>query len=695
MNKYCLILALFLTVNASASELTKYIILAENGIQAGYQTVERFKSGLIKVDFDFKENGRGPSFIEKIRLNRDGTLREFELHGSTEMGSSVYEEFLIEGGVAKWNSPSDRGSTKKFRNAFYLPVNSSWEINSLSIGALGKLEGKELSLLPVGFLRQEVIDRAMVKKGLEKRQIELLMHTGIGLSPQFFWATTGKNPRLFAALIPGYSLLIESGWEENLPLLTERQHEASRIILLQRAKDLQHPLKGVTLIRNARIFNSITASLMHPSDIYMEGGRIQGIYSLGEGPELFSTEINAGGKVVLPGLFDMHAHVNRWSGAYSLAAGVTTVRDLGNSNQEVLSILNEIDRGQLLSPQVIPAGFIEGHSDYSSYDGIMIHDLAGAKKAIDWYRSHGYGHIKIYNSFPKEILAETVQYAHQSELTVGGHVPAFMTAKEAIEQGFDEINHINQLLLTFLVGPDTDTRTLQRFYLPAEKIAALDFDSDEVTAFIQTLKDKKIVIDPTLAGMDFIRQRDGQMAEPYKAIEAHLPPDVSRSFRVGTMHIPDDETAYLYGQSYQKMVEFVGLLYRNGVSIIAGSDALPGFTLHSELALYVQAGLTPSEAIQIATLNAARISKTDKDKGSIEPGKISDLIIMDADPTTNINNIRRVSLVIAGDKLIYPTEINRAIGVRPFTEIAPMAIKNKQVIKGEKVTEQTAKPIFN
>ena len=131
------------------------------------------------------------------------------------------------------------------------------------------------------------------------------------------------------------------------------------------------------------------------------------------------------------------------------------------------------------------------------------------------------------------------------------------------------------------------------------------------------------------------------------------------------------------------------------LSIIAGSDALPGFTLHSELALYVQAGLTPSEAIQIATLNAARVSKTDKDKGSIEPGKISDIIIMDADPTIDINNIRRVSLVIAGDKLIYPNEIYRAIGVKPFTEIAPMAIKSKQVIKGEKVLGQTTKPTFD
>ena len=695
MKKLCLFLTLFLSLNAYSNELTKYIILTENGIQAGFQTVERFKSGLIKVDFDFKENGRGPSFTERIRLNRDGTLREFELKGTTEMGSRVHEEFLIEGGVAQWNSPSDRGSSKKISNAFYLPVNSSWEINSLSIGALSKLKGKELSLLPVGSLRQEVIDRAIVKRGLEKREVQLVMHTGVGLSPQFFWATTSKNPRLFAALIPGYSLLIESGWEGNLPLLSERQYQASRIILLQRAKELQHPLKGVTLIRNARIFNSLTASLEQPSDIYIEGGRIQRIYSVGEGPELFATEINAEGRVVLPGLFDMHAHINRWSGAYSLAAGVTTVRDLGNSNQEVLSILSEIDQGQLLSPQVIAAGFIEGYSDYSSYDGIMIDDLTGAKKAIDWYRSHGYGHIKIYNSFPREILAETVQYAHQSELTVGGHVPAFMSAKEAIEQGFDEINHINQLLLTFLVGPETDTRTLERFYLPAKKIASLDFDSEEVTALIQMLKDKKIVIDPTLAGMDFIRQRDGQMAEPYKAIEAHLPPDVSRSFRVGTMHIPDDETAQLYGQSYQKMVEFVGLLYRNGVSIIAGSDALPGFTLHSELALYVQAGLTPSEAIQIATLNAARVSKTDKDKGSIEPGKISDIIIVDADPTIDINNIRRVSLVIAGDKLIYPNEIYRAIGVKPFTEIAPMAIKSKQVIKGEKVLGQTTKPTFD
>jgi len=119
-------------------------------------------------------------------------------------------------------------------------------------------------------------------------------------------------------------------------------------------------------------------------------------------------EIDAAGRVLLPGLFDMHGHVGRWDGGLNLAAGVTSVRDMGNDNEELQSILDDTANGQLLGPQVIPTGFLEGESPYSASNGFLIKDLAGAKNAIDWYAEHGYPQLKIYNSFPKAILKDTV-----------------------------------------------------------------------------------------------------------------------------------------------------------------------------------------------------------------------------------------------------------------------------------------------
>ena len=113
---------------------------------------------------------------------------------------------------------------------------------------------------------------------------------------------------------------------------------------------------------------------------------------------------------------------------------------------------------------------------------------------------------------------------------MSGHIPAFMRAQEAVLAGYDEIQHINQVLLNFLVDDKTDTRTLERFYLPAEKVADLDFDSKPVQDFIELLVDHKTVIDPTLSTFDFIRQRDGQLSQAYAAVADHVPPDVRRGF---------------------------------------------------------------------------------------------------------------------------------------------------------------------
>ena len=109
---------------------------------------------------------------------------------------------------------------------------------------------------------------------------------------------------------------------------------------------------------------------------------------------------------------------------------------------------------------------------------------------------------------------------------------------------------------------------------------------------------------------EFLHQRDGEMSPIVAAVADHLPPDVQRGRRVGEMKIPDDATAARYNASYAKMVEFVGRLYRAGVPIVAGTDEMAGFTLQRELELYVQAGLTPAQALQVATWNGAKYTRT-------------------------------------------------------------------------------------
>jgi imidazolonepropionase-like amidohydrolase len=146
---------------------------------------------------------------------------------------------------------------------------------------------------------------------------------------------------------------------------------------------------------------------------------------------------------------------------------------------------------------------------------------------------------------------------------------------------------------------------------------------------------------------------------------------VQRAFYVGSVNIPDDVTASRYKASYAKMVDFVGRMYRAGIPIVAGTDGFAGFTLQSELELYVKAGLSPAQALQIATRDGARYSRTSADRGSITVGKLADLVLVDGDPTMNIADIRRVALVITQGSLISPREVYQALSVVPFVEGEP------------------------
>ncbi len=662
---------LYSSASLAAVHTTKYLIFVENGKQAGEQVVQRDDNGLTKVRYIFKDNGRGPELNEEFHLAADGTLNDYSVKGNSTFGAVVNESYSRKGNQASWKSTSETGSKTVDGAAMYVPLNSSFEMSSIAITALSARPNNEMPLLPTGTLTQRKVAQLEVVKGEKKQIVQLLSQTGIGLSPSFVWASTGEKPRLFALIVPGYMRAIEEGWEANGDAMLIVQKAAENQVLTEWAQRLQHPLSGLTVLRNARIFDSEKAKIGAPSDVYVLRGRITAILPAGSPMRGAEAEIDAAGRIVLPGLFDMHGHVGRWEGGLNIAAGVTSVRDMANDNTQMQLMLDEVAKGTLLGPQVVPAGFIEGESPFSANHGFVIKNLAQAKNAIDWYAQHGYPQLKIYNSYPKEILKETVAYAHLRGMRVSGHIPVGLRAFEALDAGFDEIQHINQLMLNFLATAKTDTRTLDRFILPADKTATLDFESKPVKDFIARLKAQQIVIDPTMATFSFLRQRDGTMNEPYASIADHMPPDVKRGFSVGSMKIDDEVIHQRYEKSYAKMIAFVGLLYKAGVPLVAGTDDLAGFTLHAELVLLVKAGLTPAQAIQVATRNGAIYTRTQNDRGSISVGKLADLVLVDGDPTRNIEDIRKVSAVITRGFLVYPHEVHKTLGIKTFVSGAP------------------------
>ena len=658
---------------AYAADTIEYVALVDGGKQAGHQIVVHGDDGVTRVDYLFKDNGRGPELKEEYTLAADGTFATYSVKGASTFGAPVDESFAIQNGVARWKSTSDAGEQPAAPGAAYWSLGGTPESNAAALSALSRRSDGKLPLIPSGTLSMRAVAEVEVANGADRRKVQLMQVTGVGFTPTFLWMTTGEQPRMFAFIFPGYLQLIEKGWQGNGDALEARQKEAEAEALTDLQRRLSHPLRGTTLIRNARVFDSESATLGAASDLLIENGRIVSISGGGQERAAVDNIVDAGGRVVLPGLFDMHGHISDWQGGLHLAAGVTTVRDMGNDNATLQKLMADERADRVLSPSIVAAGFLEGESPMSARNGFVVADLAGAKKAVDWYAANGYPQIKIYNSFPKEVLRETVAYAHSRDMRVSGHIPVFLRAQDAVDAGYDEIQHINQVLLNFLVDDKTDTRTLERFYLPAKGVADLNFDARPVQDFIARLAKDQIAVDPTLATFDFIRQRPGEMSKAFAAVAEHMPPDVQRGLSAAEFDIPNDATAARYNRSYEKMVEFVGRMYRAGVPILAGTDGMPGFTLQRELELYVQAGMTPAQALQVATRNGAKYSRTSRDRGSIEVGKRADLMLVDGDPTANIAAIRNVALVIKNGIAYYPSDIYEAFGIKPFA--APVKVQ--------------------
>jgi imidazolonepropionase-like amidohydrolase len=663
------VLSLFIAAPAPAAETVRYTAFAGDGARAGHQIVEHGDDGVTRVDFIFKDNGRGPELKEEYTLAPDGTFARYRVQGASTFGAPVDESFARDGARVTWKSTSDEGAREVAAGAQYSPLGGTPQASSVAITALLSRPDGRLPLIPSGTLSaRQVVELEVAADDGRRQRVQLLAITGIGFTPSFAWATTGDAPRLFAFIYPGWVRLIEDGWHGNGDALEARQKQAEGEVLADLQRRLAHPLRGSTLVRNARVFDSERAQLGPPSDVLVRDGRIAAVSPAGRGPARADQVVDAAGRVLLPGLFDMHVHAGRWDGALHLAAGVTTVRDMGNDNTLMGQLVAEERAGTLLSPRIVASGFIEGESPMASRGGFVIDSLEEARAAVDWYAAHDYLGVKIYNSFPRELLADTVAYAHAKGLRVSGHVPVHMLAHEVVEQGYDEVQHINQLALNFLATRETDTRTLERFYLVAKGAGDLDLDSSEVQDFIALLRARGTVVDPTLATFEFLHQRNGQPSPIFAAIEAHVPPDVQRSRRAAEMDIPDDATGARYKRSFDNLVALLGRMYRAGVPVVAGTDEVPGFTLQRELELYVQAGLTPAQALQVATWNGAKYTRTLDDRGSIAPGKRADLVLVDGDPTTDVSDLRRTVLVIKGDTAYYPAELHDALGIRPFAE---------------------------
>jgi len=660
-----LLIACTAATAAQADEIWRYTVLFQ-GVPGGSQVTTAGNDGRRVVEFTYRQNGRGPDVHEEITLDRDGTQLRHTLAGKATFGAPIDESFERRDSAAQWRSTADQGSAATSRPAVYYPISeSSAEILAVLVRAALRQPGQRIAALPSGELVVKRLREARLQAQGRRQAVQLYAINGLDFSPQYVWLTQERNPRLFAWVYPGWIQIVEAGWESQAVELERRQVEAQTEQIRALTIALTHRLPDPLVIRNARVFDAEHARLTGPSDVYLHRGRIAAVYPAPSAPREAAATIDAAGRTLLPALFDMHSHEDAWRGLRQIAGGVTTVRDMGADNAVLAELIARIEAGQSLGARIVPAGFIEGKSEHQASGGFAADSIDEVKRAIDWYAQRGFPQVKLYNSFRREWVAETTRYAHERGLRVSGHVPAFMRAEEVVAMGYDELQHINQVLLNFLVGPKDDTRTLARFHLVMEKAHALDLDDAAARRFIALMRQRGTVVDSTAATFEDMKQLPGEPHPAYAAIIDHLPATVRRGLHMTSFDITDANVGR-YRASYDKMLEMIGRMHRAGIPLVAGTDAIAGFALHRELELYVRAGIPPAEVLRIATWNGAMYTRTLDRLGSITPGKLADLILVDGDPTANISNIRRISLVMKEGVAYYPSEIYPELGVKPF-----------------------------
>lgn len=645
---------------AEASQRTFDVVM--QGEVAGKMVVDQTGS-VAKVDFRYRDNGRGPDYKESIAVDSAGQVLSYRIDGQSTYGAPVEEQFSVKSQRARWLSQVDRGSVKLGGPAGYVPVEASPWMTALLVQQAFKQKDGELDLLPSGQLKVRKLRTLPAADATPA--LTIVEITGIDMRPSYVWLTDEADPQFFAFIAPGYAAILPSDQHAAITRLEPLQIEAEDAWSSELAQVLPHRLPEPIVIRNARVFDSEKAVLGPLEDVYVFHGRIAQIKPAGSVPQQPGTEIDAQGRTLLPGLFDMHGHEEANSTALHLAAGVTSVRDMGNDNATLDTLIRRLESGERVGARIIPAGYIEGRSEYSSRGGFVVESLDEAKQAADWYAQRGVRQLKLYNSFKPEWVEPLAAYAHPQGLRISGHVPAFMRAEEAVRAGYDELTHINQVMLNFLMQPGDDTRTLARFYRIMDSAYALDLNSEPVRAFVDLLKQHGTSVDPTLAVFEDMYQQQGQTLASFAAVADHLPPSLQRSLKKSGFDVTPKNAAR-YRASYDKMGQFVADLYKAGVPLVAGTDFIQGFTLHRELELYVHYGIPAAEALKIATYNGARFTGTLDRLGTITPGKLADLVLIDGDPTADINAIRQPLMTMKEGVVFYPSEIYPRFGIRPF-----------------------------
>ncbi|WP_263410451.1 amidohydrolase family protein [Terriglobus tenax] len=406
------------------------------------------------------------------------------------------------------------------------------------------------------------------------------------------------------------------------------------------------------VVNHVTLIDGTGKPAVRDATVYVREGKIAGISSAAKPLiPVGATVLDGTGKYLIPGLWDMHAHYEQveWGPIY-LAAGVTTVRDCGNEFDYITTVSDTIAAGKGIGPRVLIAGIVDSPGKMT-VGAVTASTAEEAIAVVDRYKRAGALQIKIYSSLKPELVPVIAKEAHRLGMTVTGHIPNGMTTEQALEAGFDQVNHIQY-----------PVRDLLHFKSSKDLPSSFDFSTQDARRQIALYRQHNTVFDDTIALYEEIYH---SAATPYVQLEpgsARVAPQLREA-----LDAPGQPAGAPGLKLYDAMVATLRELHKDGLTIVAGTDqAIPGYSLHRELEIYVeQAGFTPMEALQAATIVPARVMGLEKTLGTVEVGKQADMVLLEANPLDDIHNTRKIAKTIRGGAVYDPAPLWQAVDFEP------------------------------
>lgn len=636
-------LLLLSAVAVPASDTTSYVVL-NHGRPAGQMLVVATADTVV-VKYHHVDRNRGPRSEARYVTSRGrvvaGQSWNLPLNSTMTALGTPADRFEVVRDSVFWGRDSlSRGAS--FGPATYYRISSFTPYNQALLARflLGQPD-RFARLLPRGTARLTVVGDTVVPIGGARQRVRLVMLRDTTGEANGVWLD--EENQLVADQVSWF-ITVRRGAEGALPALRAiemRYRNANGDALGRRLAPA--PATAI-LIAGGDVFDSERGTMRPRTSVLIRGSRI---VAVGPADSLATpagaTVIDATGKTVMPGMWDMHSHLfptSQTTRAVSdLAQGITTVRDLASDVDMATSLRDRSEAGLLAAPRLVLAGFIEGPGRWAGPSEAIARTEEEALAWIGRYDSLGYKQIKLYNLTQQDLVPAIAREAHRRGMRLSGHVPRGLSTPAAVRLGFDEINHIAFLLSTFY--PDSLYLPEMRAYSAVSSAVAPSFnvESPEFGAMLELFKQRGTVIDPTVNLWLSARAQGGTP-----------PPNVG---------IPAPASDSLAQRADATFLRIIKRLYDAGIPIVPGTD---GSSYYAELENYERAGIPAAQVLRIATIVPAQVMKDDKEYGSIAVGKVADLIIVDGKPAERVADLRKVERVIRAGRVYESRALRAGVG---------------------------------